>query len=126
MATRQSQWVVRAGRADWRDLQAAYTYDRRVKVYGFSVQFAAGVSWQELVRLGQFPHTTVCYAERVDLERAVFPLGYTLLLVASSGRGNHYELTLIITKNGAILDTLPDDAARALSAIFQQHNVSNP
>ncbi len=119
-------WVVRAGVANWHDLQRGYTYDRRGQVYGFSVQYAPGVAWQDLARAGQFQHAQVCYADRKDLERAVAALGYALVLVATPGRGYHHELTLSLAHGGVMLTSLPDDAAQALSRIFQQHRVPRP
>jgi hypothetical protein len=121
-----SQWVVRAGVANWQDLKRAYGYDRRAKVYGFSVQYAPGVSWQDLARAGNFPHPMICYADRTDLEIAIAALGYVLSLVSAAGRGYHHELTLSLLKDGTIVTDLPDDAAKALSAVFQQHKIPKP
>jgi hypothetical protein len=89
-----SQWVVRAGIAFWRDLQRAYRRNGRIS--GFSVQYAPGLSWQELAKAGQFPHAKVGYADRDALVAAVAPLGYELRLIPTPGRGYHHELSLTL------------------------------
>lgn len=117
-----SDWIVRAGVANWQDLITAYRLDPNVAgVYGFSVQYASGMPWQDLARAGQFPHSRVCYADREALETAVAALGYLLVLIATPGMGYHHELCLALVHNGQILRTLPDAAAQAMSAVFQQH-----
>ena len=121
-------WVVRGGVADWQALQKAYVIDENVTppVYGFSVQYAPGIAWEELTRTGNIQNGKVCYANRKDLEVAMKQLGYTLLLVATPGRGYHHELSLVLVKDGLILTTLPDQAAQALGQVFRQHVAKNP
>ncbi len=117
-------WVVRAGVATPDLLKAAYAQDKQVPgVYGFSVQYAPGVDWPDLVAAGHFPHNSICYADRTVLETVLAPLGYSMLLVATPGRGYHHELELVLMQHGAILDHLPDDAAVALSTEFRKHLV---
>ena len=120
-------WVVRAGKANWQDLIAAYQPDPNVLgVYGFSVQYGSNLAWEDLARAGQFPHKSVCYAERSDLENAVAQLGYALLLIATPGKGYHHELSLTLMQNGVMLQSLPVAVAKALSTVFQLHNVAQP
>jgi len=121
-------WVVRGGTADWQVLQGAYLIDTRVAppIFGFSVQYAPGITWEDLVRAGNIPNGQVCYADRKDLEAAVATLGYTMLLIATPGLGFHHELSLALVQNGQMVQHLDEDAAKALSAVFQQHLVRNP
>ena len=124
----KQDWVVRGGIADWETLQDAYVIDDRVDppVYGFSVQYAPDMNWDQLVRAGQLRNGQVCYAERKKLEEAVHRLGYTMLLVVTPGQGYHHELSLVLAQGGRMLTELPEPAARALSEVFQEHRVKNP
>jgi hypothetical protein len=122
-----SDWVVRGGVAQWQDLIAAYRPDPNVQgIYGFSVQYASGVPWEDLARAASFPHSKVCYADRSNLEKVIAQLGYMLVLVATPGKGYHHELCLTLMQNGVMLQTLPVVAAKALSAVFQQHIEPRP
>ncbi len=95
-----TNWVVRAGIANWQDLVRAYQLDQNVAgVFGFSVQYAPDLPWEDLARAGQFPHPKICYANREDLEQAVSSQGYVLVLIATPGRGYHHEFSLNLMQN---------------------------
>jgi hypothetical protein len=68
-----TDWVVRGGIADWENLRDAYIIDRRVAppVFGFSVQYAPNMAWEDLVQAGRIPNGKVCYADRRVLEAAM-------------------------------------------------------
>lgn len=48
-------WVVRGGIVDWEILRDAYVIDDSVDppIYGFSVQYAPNMAWDDLVRAGR-------------------------------------------------------------------------
>jgi hypothetical protein len=120
--TQISEWIVRGGLCKTGDLQAAYKPVLNMPgVYGFSVQYAPGVSVDDLIVAGRFPHTWVSWADRDDLEKALQKLGYVMLLIRTAGRGFHHDLAVSIMQQGQILDHLPQNAAAALSAVFKQH-----
>lgn len=54
------EWVVRAGEAKPDKLRDGYTqHDTVPTVYGFSVQYAAGKSLDELTLAGRFPNAQI-------------------------------------------------------------------
>jgi hypothetical protein len=89
-------WVVRAGEAKAADLVSGYRQHLNVRgLYGFSVQYQAGVPWQELARAGQFPNAQVSIAEDNDLWNAFQALGYDLRLEPSPGVGYHHTFVVL-------------------------------
>jgi hypothetical protein len=113
-------WVVRAGEAKPGDLVLGYTAHRLVSgLYGFSVPYQAGASLDELARAGQFPNAQIRYADELSLAHAIEPR-YRLRLVPRPGKGYHHTLAVIEDAGGIMRQTLPLDAAQALSAAFQR------
>lgn len=118
-------WVVRAGEAKPADLVKGYKEHLGVSgLYGFSVQYHAGLSWQELARAGQFPNAQVSIAEENVLQMALQSLGYTLRLIASPGAGYHHTFVVLYDATGARLTQLPHSVAQKLHDTFTQ--VANP
>lgn len=114
-------WVVRAGAAAARSLIRGYREHAAVPgLYGFSVQYAPGKTVEDLARTGQFPHPRISVATDDALAAALSPLGYAMRLVRSPGKGYHHTFAVLYDASGIPLRTLPDDAARALSATFRQ------
>jgi hypothetical protein len=114
-------WVVRAGAAQAADLVSGYRQHLGVPgLYGFSVQYQAGISWQELARAGQFPHAQVSIAEERDLQAALHSLGYALRLVPSPGAGYHHTFVVLYDATGAMLTQLPLPIAEKLHETFAQ------
>jgi hypothetical protein len=110
------QWVVRAGIATPDSLQLGYTEHKAVTgLYGFSVQFAPGLTVDALAQAGRFRNNQISYADAIDLEHVLAPLGYTLRLVRSPGLGFHHTFAVLYTSSGLMLQTLPSDAAIAIS-----------
>ena len=102
------EWVVRAGEAKPDKLQDGYTRHEAVPtVYGFSVQYAAGRSLNELAFAGQFLNSQISYAYDDELAAALLPLGYVMKLVPTPGRGFHHTFMVLYDANGAILTKLP-------------------
>jgi hypothetical protein len=100
-------WVVRAGEAKPGDLVLGYTAHRLVSgLYGFSVQYQAGASLDELARAGQFPNAQISYADELSLAHAIEPR-YRLRLVPSPGKGYHHTLAVIEDAGGIMRQTLP-------------------
>lgn len=121
----QRQWVVRGGVATAGQLIAGYGEHLAVSgLFGFSVQYAPGLSVDEIARARRFPHTRLSIAYDTELSAAVTPLGYALRIVHSPGRGYHHTLAVLYDATGVALRTLPPDAARALAAAFRQ--IVNP
>jgi hypothetical protein len=117
--------VVRAGEAKPVDLMKGYREHLGVPgLYGFSVQYHAGVSWQELARAGQYPNAQVSIAEEHDLLVALAPLGYICRLVPSPGAGYHHTFVVLYDAIGAMLTQLPQPVAQKLHETFTQ--VANP
>jgi hypothetical protein len=92
------QFVVRAGIMLPKDTVAGTTLTKQ-GLYGFSVQSAPGVSWQELARGGKFPNPQVSVATAAELET----MGYHVML-GTPGRGD-YHATVIVPNNPITLDT---------------------
>lgn len=70
-------WVVRAGETQAKFLIDGYVEHRRMPgVYGFSVQYNAGSSVDDLARAGRFRNTRISFQEEDVLQAAVAPLGY--------------------------------------------------
>lgn len=119
------EWVVRAGETKAADLVSGYRQHLGVRgLYGFSVQYQAGMSWQELVRAGQFPNAQVSIAEEQDLRAALQSLGYDLRLVPSPGEGYHHTFVVLYDATGTMLMRLPLPVAQKLHETFTQ--VPNP
>lgn len=93
-------------------------------VYGCSVQYAPGRTWQDLALAGQFKNGQVSIADEDLLRAALAALGYSMRLVPSPGRGFHHTLVVLYDKSGQRLTQLPRDAALALANAFQQR--ANP
>jgi hypothetical protein len=118
-------WVVRAGEAKAADLVRGYRQHLSIPgLYGFSVQYQAGVPWQVLARAGQFPNARVSIAEEQDLRAALQSLGYDLHLVPSPGVGYHHTFVALYDATGAMLTQLPLPVAQKLHETFAQ--VANP
>jgi hypothetical protein len=118
-------WVVRAGGAKAADLTKGYSEHLGVPgLYGFSVQYQIGLSWQELARAGQYPNAQVSIAEEGDLRAALRLLGYDLRLVSSPGRGYHHTFVVLYDATGTMLTQLPIPVAEKLHETFAQ--VNNP
>jgi hypothetical protein len=84
-------WVARAGIASASSLMKGYNQHRGVpNLFGFSVQYAAGENVEALAQAGQFPHEQISYAADDALQAALQPLGYTMQLVRSPGKGYHH------------------------------------
>lgn len=120
------QWVVRGGIATPDRLIKGYGEHLAVPgLYGFSVQYAPGLSVDEIARARRFPNTLLSIAYDTELAAALKPLGYGLRIVRSSGRGYHHTFAVLYDDaGGAMLQRLPADAARALAATFRQ--ITNP
>ena len=94
------------------------------QLFGFSVQYAPGKTVEELARAGKLPNLSISYAEDTALEAALAPLGYSMRLVRSPGRGYHHTFTVLYDAVGTMLKTLPQDAAEAISQTFRR--IPNP
>src|SRR5262249_22731600 len=88
--------------------------------YGFSVQYNPGSTVDVLAREGAFSNGRISYQDEGALQAAVASLGrgYRLGLVSTPGSGYHHTCTVIYDATGAMLHTLPRDAAQAISAAF--------
>lgn len=118
-------WVVRAGIARADTLINGYRLHSGITgLYGFSVQYTAGKSVEELAQAGQFSHAQISYAQEQDLAASLAHLSYTMRLVRSPGKGYHHTFAVLYDATGLMLHTLPQDAADALSRTFKQR--SNP
>lgn len=118
-------WVVRAGEAKAVDLVKGYREHLGVPgLYGFSVQYQAGLSWQELARVGQYPNARVSIADEDGLRAALQSLGYDLRLVSSPGGGYHHTFVVLYDATGIMLTQLPILVAEKLHQTFTQ--VMNP
>ena len=114
-------WVVRAGVANSNSLIKGYNQHQAVPgLFGFSVQYADAKSVEELAQAGRFPHAQISYASDDALQMALQPLGYTMKLISSPGRGYHHTFAVLYDAGGSPLQSLPQDAADALSQTFQQ------
>ncbi|HKV83646.1 MAG TPA: hypothetical protein VJN88_03760 [Ktedonobacterales bacterium] len=114
-------WVVRAGEAQAQFLVDGYVEHRRMPgVYGFSVQYNAGSSVDDLALAGRFRNTRISFQDEDALQAVVAPLGYRLEFIPSPGGGFHHTCTLIEVATGAPLHALPANAASALSNAFQR------
>lgn len=114
-------WVVRAGEAKAVDLMKGYREHLGVPgLYGFSVQYQPGISWQELARAGRYPTAQVSIAEEEMPRLALRALGYDLRLVSSPGAGYHHTFVVLYDTTGAMLTQLPLQAADRLHDIFTQ------
>ena len=112
-------WVVRAGVASPSSLVKGYNQHRGVPgLFGFSVQYAPGRSVEELTFAGQFPHEQISYATDDALQIALQPIGYTMKLVHRPGKGYHHTFAVLYDVSGLLLQSLPQDAAVALSQTF--------
>jgi hypothetical protein len=118
-------WVVRAGEATPRDLQAKYQQHIQVpSVWGFSVQYDAAASVDELARAGAFPNGQISYQEEQVLAAALLAFGYRMRLVPTPGRGYHHTFMVLYDASGVMLQTLPLDAATTLHQTFL--HIPNP
>ncbi|MGO8951382.1 MAG: hypothetical protein ACLQUY_27755 [Ktedonobacterales bacterium] len=114
-------WVVRAGIARADTLINGYRRHSGVTgLYGFSVQYAADKSIEELAQAGQFSHAQISYAQEQDLAASLTWLGYTMRLVPSPGKGYHHTFAVLYDATGLMLQALPQDVADALSRTFKQ------
>ncbi|HLY31195.1 MAG TPA: hypothetical protein VKQ36_09200 [Ktedonobacterales bacterium] len=113
-------WVVRGGVTQATTLINGYLCDvvgAPDVTYGFVVQHAAEKAVWELSGAGQFPNGQISYASAAELAAALAPLGYQLHLMARPGRGFHVVVG-VSDASGVSLQTLPQDAATALSRTF--------
>jgi hypothetical protein len=118
-------WVVRAGVANALDLQKGYRVHLSVRgLFGFSVQYHASLPWQELARVGQYPHAQLSIGEESDLRAALQSLGYDLRLVASPGAGYHHTFVVLYDAKGVMLRQLPLAVAEKRHETFTR--VPNP
>jgi hypothetical protein len=116
---------VRAGEAKAADLIRGYGEHLGVPgLYGFSVQYQSGSSWQELARAGRYPNAQVSIADDIALRVALLSLGYTFRLVPSPGRGYHHTFVVLYDATGIMLTQLPLPVAEKLHETFTQ--VNNP
>lgn len=117
------EWVVRAGWAEPANLQDNYEeHTLAPGVFGFSVQYAPGSSLDDLARAGEFPNGTISYAYDNELINALRPLGLTMELRRTPGRGFHHTFMVLYDANRVMKLDLPDDAAQALAATFRHRD----
>lgn len=95
-------------------------HKRALSVYGFSVQYNAGSSVDELARAGQFIYTRISYRDEDVLQAAVAPLGYRLEFIQTHGGGYHHTCAVIYDATGTMLQALPLDAAVVIGNAFQR------
>ena len=115
------EWVVRAGIVSAGSLVKGYNQHRSVAgLFGFSVLYAPGRSIEELALAGQFPHAQISYAADDTPQTALQPLGYIMKLARSPGKGYHHTFAVLYDVSGVPLQSLPQDAAIALSQAFRQ------
>ncbi|HEX8729672.1 MAG TPA: hypothetical protein VF739_13660 [Ktedonobacterales bacterium] len=116
-----AEWVVRAGEAAPEKLVQGYDEHRLVPgLFGFSVQYEPGKSVDELARAGRFLNAKISFAYDSDLAASLLPLGYSMRLLKTPGSGYHVTFVVLYDATGQMLEALPDDAARAISAAFQR------
>src|SRR5579884_1217939 len=109
------EWVVRAGVATAQALTAGYAeHDEVPGLFGFSVQYAPGLTIEDLAQAGQFPHKQISFATDDSLAAALMPIGYRMSLVKSPGLGYHHDFVVLYDATGTIVRDLPPDAADAL------------
>jgi hypothetical protein len=114
--------VLRAGTATADLLVGGYgRHSGAPSVFGLSVQYAPGRTWQELAQAGRFKNGQVSVADEDDLRAALAPLGYRMELVPTPGRGYHHTLAVLYDVSGQMLTALPADAAQALAATFTRY-----
>ncbi|HEY8325154.1 MAG TPA: hypothetical protein VIG77_11725, partial [Ktedonobacterales bacterium] len=74
-------WVVRAGEASAQSLMQGYAEHNHIPgLYGFSVQYAPGLSLDDLALSGRFPNATVSFEDEAVLQAALTPIGYRIQL----------------------------------------------
>jgi hypothetical protein len=113
-------WVVRGGLASVKALRAVHKEHRGVPgLYRFSVQYAPGLTAEELARVGVFPHTQISFAPDHVLAATLTPLGYQTRLVKSPGQGYHHTFAVLYDANEVMLPSLLPDAAQALRRAFR-------
>jgi hypothetical protein len=118
-------WVVRAGEAKTQDLINGYALHRLVSgLYGFSVQFAPGLSVDELALSGRFPHAIISYEDEAALASSVESVGYRMRLVRSPGTGHHHTFCVLYDASNVLQLTLPLTVAEALARTFKR--IPNP
>lgn len=93
-------------------------------LHGFSVHYSPGKTVEELAQAGRFPHALISCVTARALTAAVQPLGYSMRLITSPGQGYDHTFTVVYDASGAMLRTLPHDAAHALRQTFQRR--ANP
>jgi|SRR5579872_2176889 len=114
-------WVVRAGAAKANDLRKGYKLHSGVPgLFGFSVQYAANKTIAGLAQAGQFPHSQISYEDETVLAAALKPLGYSMRLAKSPGRGYRHTFAILYDASGNMLSDLPQHAAAALSLAFRR------
>ena len=119
------EWVVRGGQATPLNLINSYARHAAMpQLFGFSVQYAPGKTVDALARAGRLPNLSISYAEDTSLEAALTPLGYSMRLVRSPGKGYHHTFTVLYDVAGTMLKILPQDAAEAISRTFKR--IPNP
>jgi hypothetical protein len=107
----QAAWVVRAGLATPRQLQAGVAeHRRRPGLFGFSVQHSPGLTVEQLAAAGQFPHGQISVTTVERLIAAGIAVGYDVRVVGSPGVGFHHTVVVPYP--------LPDELATALSLTF--------
>ena len=114
-------WVVRAGVAGVQSLIDGYNEHLRVPgLFGFSVQYAPGMTIEKLAMAAKFPHAQISFAEEAALAAALASLGYTMRLVQSPGAAYHHTFAVLYDATGMAIHSLPLDAASAISRMFQR------
>jgi hypothetical protein len=114
-------WVVRAGEASAQSLMQGYAEHNHIPgLYGFSVQYAPGLSLDDLALSGRFPNATVSFEDEAVLQAALTPIGYRIQLRSSPGMGHHHTFCVILDRNGIALTTLPAVVADVLTQTFQR------
>ena len=114
-------WVVRAGEAKAAALMKGYREHLGVPgLYGFSVQYQPGASWQELAQAGQYPNAQISIAEELDRRHALSALDNDFRLVPSPGAGYHHTFVVLYDATGAMLTQLPAQVALKLHDAFAQ------
>lgn len=114
-------WVVRGGLATADRLMAGYGPHTGVPgLFGFSVQYQPGKSVDEIAQTRRFPNGQLSIAYDTELQAALAPLGYSMRIIRSPGRGYHHTLAVLYDANGQMLHALPRSAADALAGVFRQ------
>jgi hypothetical protein len=114
-------WVVRGGLATPNMLIAGSREHAAVPgLYGFSVQYEPGRTIEELAQAGRIKNAQISVAPADALQAALLALGYQMQLVRSPGHGFHHTFVVLYDASGTMVQTLPRDAAEAISDSCQR------